>query len=31
LKVVEVTPYRSEGAYTDKRRPDSVSFHGKLD
>jgi poly(A) polymerase/tRNA nucleotidyltransferase (CCA-adding enzyme) len=31
LKVIEVTPYRSEGAYTDKRRPDSVSFHGKLE
>lgn len=31
LKVIEVTPYRTEGAYTDKRRPDSVSFHGKLE
>ena len=31
LKVVEVTPYRTEGAYTDKRRPDSVSFHAKLE
>lgn len=31
LKVIEVTPYRSEGAYSDKRRPDSVSFHGKLE
>ena len=31
LKVVEVTPYRTEGAYSDKRRPDSVSFHGKLE
>lgn len=31
LKVVEVTPYRTEGTYTDKRRPDSVSFHAKLD
>lgn len=31
LKVIEVTPYRSEGAYTDKRRPDTVSFHGKLE
>src|SRR3989304_4749893 len=29
LKVVEVTPYRTEGSYTDKRRPDSVSFHAK--
>lgn len=24
--VVEVTPYREEGAYTDGRRPDTVSF-----
>ncbi|HAT68228.1 MAG: hypothetical protein A2481_03910 [Candidatus Yonathbacteria bacterium RIFOXYC2_FULL_47_9] len=31
LRVVEVTPYRTEGAYTDKRRPDSVSFHAKLE
>lgn len=26
LKVVEVTPYRTEGHYTDKRRPDHVTF-----
>ncbi|MFZ3020280.1 MAG: hypothetical protein WA051_02040, partial [Minisyncoccia bacterium] len=26
LKVVEVTPYRTEGEYTDKRRPDNVTF-----
>lgn len=26
LKVVEVTPYRIEGVYSDKRRPDSVTF-----
>ncbi len=26
LSVIEVTPYRSEGAYTDARRPDSVTF-----
>lgn len=31
LKVIEVTPYRSEGTYTDKRRPDTVMFHGKLE
>ncbi len=31
LKVVEVTPYRTEGAYTDKRHPDTVSFHAKLE
>ncbi len=30
LKVIEVTPYRTEGTYTDKRRPDTVSFHAKL-
>ena len=26
LKVVEITPYRVESAYSDARRPDSVSF-----
>lgn len=26
LKVVEVTPYRTESEYSDARRPDSVSF-----
>ena len=26
LKVVEVTPYRTEGNYTDARRPDSVAW-----
>jgi poly(A) polymerase/tRNA nucleotidyltransferase (CCA-adding enzyme) len=26
FKVIEVTPYRTEGEYSDKRRPDSVSF-----
>ena len=26
LKVVEVTPYRSEGTYSDARRPDNVTF-----
>lgn len=26
LKVVEVTPYRSEGTYSDSRRPDHVTF-----
>lgn len=30
LKVVEVTPYRREGAYSDKRRPDTVVFGGTL-
>jgi len=31
LKVVEVTPYRTEGKYSDKRRPDSVSFSATLE
>lgn len=31
LKVVEVTPYRLESAYSDKRRPDSVSFSQNLE
>ena len=31
LKVIEVTPYRSEGSYSDKRRPDSVSFGVSLE
>lgn len=31
LKVVEVTPYRTESAYSDKRRPDSVSFSKNLE
>ena len=26
LKIIEVTPYRKEGTYTDKRHPDTVSF-----
>jgi len=31
LKIVEVTPYRLEGGYTDKRRPDSVRWSSKLE
>ena len=31
LKVVEVTPYRSEGAYSDKRRPDQVKFVSNIE
>ncbi len=31
LKVVEVTPYRLEGGYSDRRRPDSVSWSTKLE
>lgn len=26
LKIVEITPYRTEGVYSDYRRPDSVEF-----
>ena len=31
LKVIEVTPYRSESAYSDARRPDSVIFGVRLE
>ncbi|NCD01219.1 HD domain-containing protein [bacterium] len=31
IDVVEVTTYRSESGYTDKRRPDNVNFETKLD
>ncbi len=31
LKVIEVTPYRLETGYSDKRRPDSVTFSKNLD
>ena len=31
LKVVEVTPYRIEGKYTDGRRPDEVHFSNNLE
>lgn len=31
LKVVEVTPYRLEGKYSDSRRPDEVLWSNKLD
>lgn len=31
LRVIEVTPYRTESGYTDKRRPDSVSFGQSLE
>lgn len=30
LKVIEVTPYRTEGTYSDARRPDQVSFGATL-
>lgn len=31
LKVVEITPYRKESAYSDARRPDSVEFGVSLE
>jgi putative nucleotidyltransferase with HDIG domain len=31
LKVVEVTPYRLEGKYSDSRRPDEVIFSSKIE
>lgn len=31
LKVVEVTPYRTESSYSDARRPDSVTFGVSLE
>src|SRR3990167_8436665 len=31
LKVVEVTPYRIEGKYSDARRPDEVRFSDTLE
>ena len=31
MKVIEVTPYRSEGDYSDARRPDSVTFGVSLE
>lgn len=31
LKIIEVTPYRIEGKYSDARRPDSVSFSKNIE
>ena len=31
LAIVEVTPYRIEGKYTDKRHPDEIKFADKLE
>jgi len=31
VKVIEVTPYRTEGVYSDSRRPDSVQFGVSLE
>jgi len=30
LKIIEVTPYRTEGTYSDARRPDEVTFGASL-
>ena len=31
LRVVEVTPYRLESSYSDKRRPDEVRFTSNIE
>lgn len=31
IKIIEVTPYRTETAYSDKRRPDAVTFGDNLE
>ncbi len=31
LKIIEITPYRTEMGYSDKRRPDAVSFGDSLE
>jgi poly(A) polymerase/tRNA nucleotidyltransferase (CCA-adding enzyme) len=31
LKIIEVTPYRTEGNYSDKRRPDEVTFGDSIE
>ncbi len=31
LKIIEVTTYRTEGTYSDRRRPDAVSFSKTID
>jgi tRNA nucleotidyltransferase (CCA-adding enzyme) len=31
VRIIEVTPYRTEGTYSDKRRPDAVSFGDSLE
>src|SRR5581483_297544 len=31
LAVVEITPYRTESGYSDKRRPDAVTFGNNLE
>ncbi len=31
LKIVEITPYRTESNYTDRRHPDKINFSDKLE
>lgn len=31
LKIIEITPFRTEGTYSDKRRPDAVTFGHNLE
>jgi poly(A) polymerase/tRNA nucleotidyltransferase (CCA-adding enzyme) len=31
LKIIEITPYRTEGTYSDRRRPDAVTFGQSLE
>jgi putative nucleotidyltransferase with HDIG domain len=31
LRIVEITPYRQEGTYSDNRRPDTISFSTKIE
>src|SRR3989344_300506 len=31
LKIIEITPYRKDEKYSDKRHPDSVSFAGSIE
>jgi len=31
LKIIEITPYRIEGKYSDARRPDNVAFSTKIE
>lgn len=31
LKIVEITPYRKDEKYSDKRHPDSISFAGNIE
>jgi len=31
LKIIQITPYRKEGKYSDNRRPDKVTFSDKIE